>query len=72
MIVWSIIEDVGLVSALEAYIELNGDIGSNNIPDSQEIAIAVLYQNYGIDFEDVVEAFFDQLLGDCDVEEGMR
>ena len=65
----SIIEDVGLVSALEAYIELNGDIGSNNIPDSQEIAIAVLYQNYGIDFEDVVEAFFDQLLGDYDVEE---
>lgn len=65
----AIIMDVGFKSALEAYIELNGDIDSDDVPDASDIALAVLYQNYGIDFEDVVEAFFDQLLGDCDVEE---
>lgn len=65
----AIIEDVGLVSALEAYIELHGDIDCHNIPEAQDIALAVLYQNYEIDFNDVVEEFFDQLLGDCNVEE---
>ena len=70
LIVWSIIRGRWFpLSALEAYIELNGDIDSDDVPDASDIALAVLYQNYGIDFEDVVEAFFDQLLGDCDVEE---
>ena len=64
-----IIEDIGFVDALSAYIELNGDISSDSIPDSQDIALAVLYQFYNIDFDDVVEQFCDQLYGDYDVEE---
>ena len=65
-----IISEVGISDALEAYLDLSGgSINIGNIPDAHDIAVAVLYQNINIDFNDVVAAFFERLEDDCNIED---